>query len=376
MVKKKLKIAVIAGESSGDLIASRLMKSLQEQYGAIDFFGVGGEKMKALGLLEIFPMRDINVMGLVEVIPHIITIAKRLNQACEFILRERPDAVITVDAPGFNFRLAKKIRKKNNAIKLIHYVAPTVWAWKPGRAKKIAKIYDHLLTLFSFEPPYFTQHGLSTTFVGHPLSEDDWQPLPFGKRTYFTLLPGSRIAEVEKLLPLFKEVALHFKTSGLTFVLPTVEHLKAQIENEVKTWGCDVNVICDEIQKKNIFESSRIALAASGTVSLELACAKTPMVICYRVSKFTEILARLLIKTKYFCLVNILNNENVVAELLQEKCNVKEICDEVSHLLLKENAVAQVEKFSLTMEKIKPPSYLEKGSSFLAAQSVLNVVLK
>ncbi|GAO98007.1 lipid-A-disaccharide synthase [Caedimonas varicaedens] len=209
-------VYLIAGEASGDQVGGRLMQALQRK-SDVTFSGIGGMHMEQQGLRSLFPMSDLSIMGIFEVLPHIPHLLKRLGETEHDILKKRPDVVVTIDSPGFNFRIAKRLKKKGFPV--IHYTAPTVWAWRPGRAKKAAKLLTHLLTLFPFEPPYFEKEGLFTTFVGHPLIEMDISPQRregFRQRYGYTeeqpllcLLPGSRQKEVDKLLPLFVE---SFKT--------------------------------------------------------------------------------------------------------------------------------------------------------------------
>ncbi|MDO4975043.1 MAG: lipid-A-disaccharide synthase, partial [Alphaproteobacteria bacterium] len=215
------KIYIIAGEPSGDFLGACVLQELQK-YSDFEIFGVGGNLMKTKGLKSLFDIKEISVGGLVEVIPHIFHIKTLINKTVNDIIAKNPDVLFTIDSPGFCFRVAKLVRKKNPNIKLIHLVAPSVWAWRQGRAKGISKLYDHLLTLFDFEPKYFTKFGLKTTFVGHPAIEY-FEENDYSKEDTLLLLPGSRKQEIESLLPIFLNVSE--KLSFEKIIIPTLPSL-------------------------------------------------------------------------------------------------------------------------------------------------------
>ena len=340
-----LHIYMIAGEPSGDQIGADLIKALRAQWGdALILSGIGGPLMEREGLVSLFPMSDLSVMGLTEILPHLPRLLKRLHQTKQDILKRRPDGVVTIDSPGFNFRIARALHQKN--IPVIHYTAPSVWAWRPGRARKIAPFLAHLLALFPFEPPYFEKEGLSTTFVGHPLVHMGFEPPCQGNlraryadpvsQTLVCLLPGSRLSEVKVLLPLFWEaleiLAAHRPHLAVLLpVTPSVEPwVRAYIALKSQSPSpFSVQVMTEEAEKKAAMAASDVALAASGTVSLELALMETPMVIGYKVNALTAWIVRRLLLTPYVCLVNILLNEKIVPELLQEQCTPAALADEV-----------------------------------------------
>lgn len=379
-----LKICLIAGEASGDLIGGRLIESLKNKAPyPISFCGIGGESMKKAGLSSLFPMTDLSIMGLVEIIPHIPRLLKRLSETTAMIMAEKPDIVVTIDAPGFSFRLAKRLKKKG--ITLIHYTAPTVWAWRPKRAKKMAQIYDHLLCLFPFEPPYFTSWGLNTTYVGHPLLDQ-----PFDRKGnkaalppsphQICLLPGSRRAEVKTLLPIFLQALrrLDKKYPHLSYVLPTLPHLTPIVMDIIKKAENPVNItVIDDRQRGMIaLQNSTAALAASGTVSLELALWRIPMVIAYRVSPFTEMILRILIKTPYVSLVNILENQEIVPELLQKNCTGHRLADALDPLLhLTEIRNRQLDGFEKMYKNLTKTLENQCRPSDRAADVILSYIL-
>ena len=245
-------------------------------------------------------------MGLVEVLPRVPNLLRRLRQTAALALAERPDALVMIDAPGFNFRLARRLTGRG--IPLIHMVAPTVWAWRPGRARRIAGFLDHLLVLLPFEPPYFEREGLATTFVGHPVLDsgaDRGQGAAFRARhriaaetPVLAVLPGSRAGEVSRLLPVFGETLalLRQRIAGLHAVVPTLEPVAGMVQTAAAQWAVPVTVLGDAREKYDAMAASQAALAASGTVALELALADVPAVVAYRVHPLTAFLVRRLVR--------------------------------------------------------------------------------
>lgn len=382
-VKKPL-IYLVAGEASGDQIGARLMGALrQKRDGQVSFSGVGGPLMAAEGLSSLFPMSELSIMGLVEVIPHIPNVLSRLRQTTDDILKQRPDVVVTIDSPGFCFRLAKKLRGRG--IPVVHYTAPTVWAWRPERAQKMVPNFDHLLALFPFEPPYFERVGLPCTFVGHPLIEkgiDTADGLAFRKRhkipassPLICLLPGSRRQEIQTLFPLFLEAVkvLKARFPDLYCVLPTSLHRKELIDREIVNLGVPdfpLLVVTEESEKFQAMGASQGSLAASGTVALELALAGTPMVIGYKVSKLTEWILRRLVMVSNVCLVNLITKKDVVLELLQDDCRPDRLAESLGDLLAGgERAEAQKKAFKEVTKALK-------GSGESPSAQAADVILK
>lgn len=359
------KIVLIAGEASGDLLGADLMVALQEKYTDIDFYGVGGERMLEHGLQPFFPMSDINLMGLTEIIFQIPRVFRRLKDAASSIEKIRPDVVITIDAQGFALRLQKRLKKFK--IPMVHYVAPTVWAWREHRAKTIAKYIDHLLCLYPFEPPYFTKEGLRATFVGHPITQlgiEKADPKAIRKKldipaskTIVSILLGSRRFEIEGLAPLFKETAekLFVDNKNLHFIVPTLPHRRALVERMLEGWQVPFDIVESTEDKYNALRASTFAMAASGTIALELAAAETPMLIAYKANPVTAFIIRRLVKTPYACMVNILNKTPAVPECLQENCTVERMWAEADRLLKDEAACEEQRTYlRLAIQSLTP----------------------
>jgi lipid-A-disaccharide synthase len=337
-------VFLIAGEPSGDLLGARLMAAMRRKSDKpIRFAGIGGDRMIAEGLETLFPLHELSLMGIAELLSRLPNLIRRLKQTAEEVRRRRPDVVVTIDAPDFCFRIAKRL--KGSGIPFVHYVAPTVWAWRPGRARKIAAFLDHLLALLPFEPPYFEREGLPCTFVGHSIVEGD---AASGDGARFraghgiapetrllTVLPGSRRSEISRLLPDFKatleRLAPHHP--GLVAVVPTVPHVRDTVAAEVAEWSIPAILVEGDRDKYDAFAASEVALAASGTVALELALARLPAVIAYRMHPVTVGLYRRFIRVKYANLVNIMLDRMLVPEFLQENCTPDNLAGAVGRLL-------------------------------------------
>jgi lipid-A-disaccharide synthase len=336
-------VFIIAGEPSGDVLGARLMASLRRRFGGgVRFAGVGGPQMQSEGLNSLFPMQELSLLGAAELLPHLPRLLRRIRETAAAVSLARPDTVLSIDAPGFSFRVGARLA--GQGIPLVHYVAPQVWAWRPGRARKIAGFLDHLLALFPFEPPHFEAVGLPCTFVGHPVLEsgaDEGDGTGFriragiaGDAPVVCLLPGSRRSEIRRLLPVFGRAAVRMAAAkpGLRFVLPAVASLAGEITRLVAGWPLPEVVVCHEEQRFDAFAAADVALAASGTVALELAMAGTPTVIAYRLSPATAWLVRRAIRVPYVNLVNILVGERIVPELLQGDCRPELLAAEVLRL--------------------------------------------
>ncbi|WP_114391767.1 lipid-A-disaccharide synthase [Oleisolibacter albus] len=339
-------IFLIAGEPSGDVIGGRLMAALKDATGGkVRFAGVGGERMTAQGLVSLFPMEELALFGLAELLPKLPNLLRRLDQTTRAVLDHAPDALVSIDAPDFCFRIARRVRKAGSPVPLIHYVAPTVWAWRPKRAKTVAGFLDHLLALLPFEPPYFEKEGLPCSFVGHPVVEggaDKGDGRRFRDRfglaadtPLLTVLPGSRRSEVTTLLPDFGETLrlLAQRFPDLHVVVPTVPQVAPLVGAAVKGWPLPTILVQGDADKYDAFAASTAALAASGTVALELALARLPAVVAYRIHPLTYRLYRRLIRVRFVNLVNIMLDRPLVPELLQGDCTPDRLAEQVGRLL-------------------------------------------
>lgn len=340
------KLYIIAGEPSGDFLGSSVIQSLNES-SDFEIYGVGGNLMEAAGLKSLFDIREISIGGLIEIVPHIFHIKNLINRTVDDIIAKNPDILLTIDSPGFCFRVAKRVRKKNQNIKLIHLVAPSVWAWREGRAKSMSKLYDHLLTLFDFEPKYFTKFGLETTFVGHPAVEYFEETDNTTKENTLLILPGSRKQEINALLPIFLKASekLNFEK----IIIPTLSNLLPIINPIIKNCK-DIKLVCDEKEKAELYKSSKLAIVASGTATLQLALAGCPMIVCYRLSFVTYQILKHFVKVNYISLVNLILNKAVVPELIQSECNVEKILNTTQRLSIN----TQIKEFKELRERLKP----------------------
>ena len=338
-------IFIIAGEPSGDALGAALMAALKAR-SEVSFAGVGGPLMAAQGLTSLFPMKELTVMGLAEILPLIPAMLRRIAGTVAEIRSLGPAALVTIDSPGFNFRVASRL--KGAGIPLVHYVAPSVWAWRPGRARKIAGFLDHLLAVLPFEPPYFEAVGLPCTFVGHPVLESgagDGDGPGFRRRhrispeaPLIVALPGSRSSETGPLLPIFGQALalLEGRHPGLSAVVPTTDALGPEVEAAVRRWPLPGLVLRRD--KFDAFAAADAALAASGTVALELAMARTPAVIAYKVNPASAFLARRLLRITYVSLVNLILERRAVPEYLQEDCRPERLADALDGLLADDGA--------------------------------------
>lgn len=343
MQNKKMKIFIIAGEVSGDVLGGRIMSEMPD----VEFVGVGGENMQAMGLKSLFPMSDLSVMGILEVVANAKILTKRIKQTVDAILEEKPDIVLTIDSPGFAKSVIKQIKKSDAGKKLIkqglrfhHVVAPQVWAWRSGRAKKYARTFDKLYAFFDFEVPYFTKYGLDTVAVGHPIADGI-----IGKfkanvnedaEKIITLVPGSRMSEVKRLLPLMRDIVDMMHRNGYIgykFVIPVVETTSEYITQEVAKWPVKPVLIPAE-QRYDIYSKTYIAIVASGTVSAELAMMHVPTIVVYKMNPITTWIGRRLIKVKWVSLVNILLNHGIYPEFLGGDAVPEKVMNELQLLTI------------------------------------------
>lgn len=381
-MNRPLSIFMIAGEPSGDVLGGRLMASLRDLTGGnIEITGVGGEMMREQGLTSLFPMSELSVMGIAEILPHLPSLLRRIRQTAEAVDKAAPDALITIDSPDFTRRVARRV--KDRSIPRIHYVAPTVWAWRPWRAKGFARDFTHLLALLPFEPPWFERVGLPCSFVGHPVLEsgaDKGDGPAFRRRhgigmvdTLVCVLPGSRRGEVTRLAGDFGGALaiLAQRHPGMRVVVPTIEAIAPMVREITMGWPGDPVVVQGATERYDAMAAANAALAASGTVSLELALARLPTVIAYRMAPLTHFLVRRLVNIDFASLVNIIEGREVVPELIQGDCRADRLAATLEAMLGPEG-LAQVEAVQPALAQLglggEPPGRR-------AAQAVLDIIV-
>jgi lipid-A-disaccharide synthase len=380
-----MKLFVIAGEPSGDALGAALMAGLKALNPSVEFLGVGGPLMEAAGLTSLFPMEELSVMGLIEVIPKYRHLKRRIAETAGAAIAAAPAALITIDSPDFCLRVAAAARARNPGLKTIHYVAPTVWAWRPGRAAKMAPIIDHVLALFPFEPPYMHAAGMTCDFVGHPIVADTCatkaeadafrethmigpdQPL-------LLCLPGSRKGEVGRLLPRFETALNRLDRSEprLRVAVPTLRGVAPLVRQLVAKWRHVPLVLEAGSDKRAAFAAANVALAASGTVSLELAANRLPMVIAHDFNRLTWWMMKRAALIDTVTLVNIVSETRAVPEFLGPDCRPAAIAASLAHLLADAPArKTQSEAMALTMQRLGQGG---EAPGLRAARSVLGAI--
>ena len=386
------KVYIIAGEASGDALGAKLLHAMQlecvNQQQEVEWRGIGGKRMLENGLKQsLFPMEELSVMGFVEVLKHARHFKKRIRETVQDIAAYQPDLVITIDSPGFCTRVIKQLDAVPEVTPIkLHYVAPTVWAYKPKRAEKFAKLFDHLLLLLPFEPPYFDAVGLENSFIGHPVVEEDvatqQQADAFRSASripedapLLCMLSGSRHGELKRLMPVYAGVVelLQANYPDLQIVLPTVPHLHDEVVEQVKGWPAPCHVITEAAKKQAAYVASDVAIAKSGTATLELAMAALPMVVTYKVHPFSAWLLKRMIKTPFVNLVNILLQKEAIPELLQEEATDITLYGAVHKLLEQpEEAIKQVNAMNEALMMLRKGE--QPPPSQLAAQHVLRLL--
>jgi lipid-A-disaccharide synthase len=365
---------IVCGEPSGDALGAQLMTGIKQLAGnRVRFTGVGGLAMARLGFQSLYPLDTTAVMGLREVVPAIPAILRHVKQAVEFAVQTKPDAVVMIDSPDFTHRVARAIKKRDPSLRTVDYVAPQVWASRAYRAKAMAHYFDLVLALFPFEVPFFEKYGLKAVFVGHPVIE---RALKVGGgealRTrlgitpdapLLALLPGSRTSEIRFILPEFRAAVeiLAGKIPGLVTVLPTVPHVATKVRAATTNWPTPLHIVEGEADKYAAFDAADVALAASGTVTAELALARTPMVVGYKVGGLTFFLSKFLMTVTHITLINILLQRQAVPEYLQDRATPDALAEAVARLFTDASAraaqVAAMEEFARALgAEDEPPS--------------------
>ena len=367
-----MKLFLIAGEPSGDRLGAALMAGLR-LLGPVEFAGIGGPLMQGEGLESLFPMEELSVMGIAEVLPKYFHLKRRIRETAAAVLASGADALVTIDSPDFCLRVAKIVKAARSEFRTIHYVAPSVWAWRSGRAAKMAKVIDHVLALLPFEPPYMTAAGMSCDFVGHPvvsepLATETERAAFLGPGPLVLVLPGSRRSEVTRLAPVFGEVIGRLKARypDLRVVLPTVRGIADLVQDLTADWPVALQIIQDPGAKRGAFAAADVALAASGTVSLELAANGCPMVIAYDMHPISWWVMQRAALIDTVTLVNLVSGTRVVPEFLGPACRAGSIASALEAVLA--DPGAQKAAMAVTMERLgrsgEPPG-------LRAARSVL-----
>lgn len=331
-----LRVFLVAGEESGDRLGAPLMRALQERHGEVAFSGVGGREMEQAGLSSLFPIGDLTLMGFNAVARKLPLILRRIRETAAAAVAAKPDVLVIIDSPDFTHRVARRVRKAAPSIPIVNYVSPSVWAWRPGRARKMRGYIDHVLALLPFEPDAHARlGGPRCSYVGHPLAETASTLRPneteaarrVADPPVLLVLPGSRSSEVKRLLNVFAQTieAVGDSAGALEVVIPTVPHVEAAVRRQTAGWSKPPSVIVDPDKKQAAFRIARAALAKSGTVTLELAVAGVPMVTAYKVTAFEAPILRRLIKAPSAILANLVLGENVVPEFMQEDCTVENL---------------------------------------------------
>lgn len=382
-MKYLYKLFLSVGEASGDILATNLMRDLKANPKCkFEFYGIAGERMIEEGeITSIFPSKELSITGYLEILPKIFKILFRLFQTIIFIKKLKPDLIITVDSPGFNFPLVKLIKKflKLN-IPIIHYVAPTVWAYKPERAQKCAELFNHMLVIFPFEKKYFDKAGLKCSYVGNPTIENGVSFSQANKNSIrkkyglidkkiITIIPGSRNNELKYHLPILQQYMdeLCERYKNTFFIIPTLAHLEKKIKKHLNYDNLIISK--NDIDKNNLTNISDLILCKSGTSVLESITKKIPIIVFYKMNRFTAYLIRKKLKIKYITICNIVMNKKIIPELLQENFNLKNLLFESNKLInQKEKISKQLDNFDLFLAKF--------NSSKTEKQKASEVILK
>ncbi|MEW9920750.1 lipid-A-disaccharide synthase [Marimonas sp. MJW-29] len=364
-----MRVFILAGEPSGDRLGGALMAGLKELRPDVRFEGIGGPEMTAQGLQSRFDMSELSVMGLAEILPRYRALMARINQTAQAVLEMKPDVLITIDSPDFSLRVARRV-KARSGIRTVHYVAPTVWAWRPGRAEKMARYVDHVLALFPFEPPYMEAAGMRCDFVGHPVVAEPQATVAeaemfrarnkLGDAPLLLVLPGSRQSEVARLGPVFQQVVarLQLERPEMRVVIPAAAPVVAAVRRLTQNWSpapIILNPLAEDVadpaaEKRAAFRAADVALAASGTVSLELAASETPMVIAYDMNWLSRQIIGRMVKVDTVTLVNLVSETRAVPEFIGANCRPGPIAAEVLKVLAAPEA--QLEAMRVTMDRL------------------------
>jgi lipid-A-disaccharide synthase len=380
------RLHVVAGEASGDILGARLIAAVRRARPDLRVSGIGGPAMAAEGVASPFPISDLALMGFAEVLPKLRLLSRRMAEAAAQVAEVRPDLIVTVDSPGFTFRLIARI--KALGIPVVHYAAPQVWAWRPGRVHKIARLVDRMLCLLPFEPEIFRAAGIDARFVGHPVLEagaGDGDAARFAARhgvgpgeTPVIVMPGSRGGEIRRLLPVFGAALSRVASRHPTIrpVIPLAPAVAESVAAAVGDWPGRPILLPDPADKPDAYAAARAAggvgLIKSGTSSLEVAAGGVPMVVAYRVNPISAAIARRLVRVRYVSLVNLLADAAVIPEFLQERCSPEPLAGALDALLSDAAArQAQTDRFAALLATLRAPEGLPSEAAAAALLDLL-----
>ena len=370
------KIFVLTGEPSGDKLASKVIGQLKNLRSDIEYLSVGGEHLRALGIKSLYELKEVTYLGFTRVFLSIFKIKKKINETADKIIEFKPDILFSVDSPDFTLRVAEKVKKKNPNIKTIHFVAPQVWVWREHRVKQLKSFLDHLLLLFPFEKKYFDKENIQSTFTGHPLLENnektkiDISQIIKDHKKIISIFAGSRQSEIDVLLPiLIKFIKLmNAKYKDIFYVFHSTSEFNKLVQDKLIVEGFkNCGSISDEKIKSEVLKSSTFAVAKSGTISLEICNAKVPSIIIYKMNRLNFFIIKSLIKVKFANIINIAANKEIIPELLQSKCNSKNIFNTVNDLL--------ADKISLNQQIIKTQEVINKFKTNRSSEIASSVLI-
>ena len=376
-------VYLIAGEASGDMLGARLIAALRRARPDLTFAGLGGDRMAEQGFVSLFPMRELALMGLLEVLPNLRRLSRRLAETVADIEARQPALVVTIDSPGFTLRVAERVRAKG--FRVAHYVAPQVWAWRQGRVRHVARQVDRILALLPFEPPFFAKAGIPVSFVGHSILEsgaDQGDATRFHARhglapeeRVVLVMPGSRRSEIGRLLPIFGEALRRTATAmpGLRPVVPLAGPVEEAVREAASAWHPAPILVRDPAEKYDAFAAASAGLIKSGTSSLEVAMAGVPMLVGYRVNPITAMIVRRLIKVPHASIVNLLAQREVIPEFLQERCEPGLLAAELTRLLT-DPAAAAAQRAGLkgVLQQLRPSQGLPSEAAAAAVLEMLD----
>ncbi len=373
------KIFVLTGEPSGDKLASEVISQIKIKRADLEFLSVGGTNLEKLGIKTIYDQKDITYIAFTDVLFNFFKIKRKIKDTVNEVLKFDPDILFSVDSPDFTLRVAKQVKEKNPKIKIIHFIAPKVWAWREGRVKKMKKFLDHILLLFKFEKEYFDKEKLTNTFVGHPLLDkkidENIQIDQFlDKKNIISIFPGSRTSEIENHMPILINFIkkMNVKDPNYNFIFhATVKNKDLILSYILKESIQNLEVIYDDKIKTAVLKKSIFAVVKSGTVSLEVCKMNVPSIIIYKMNFMNFYLAKFLLNIKFANMINIINNREVIPELIQSECNADEIFKSVYYFLKKPDLIEkQKQEIKKTLKTLTSPS----SSSGEASNIILSYI--